>query len=288
MIETLKNSVNHWETDENDHLNVRFYVRRMMQTLRLGLRDLGLTAALDEQALLRGLQTQHMRFVREARIAAPVSGWMGVLSASGEPLQILTELRHTGTGEVMAAFVHDFSTQVNHQLQTDPLPAHAGSRGIAAAPVPYARLSLEEALDKGFHRIGRALADPAECDTEGYLEPEHFMGNFSNSMPNLWAHFSPAGDAVERGVTEGGAVLEYRMNYLAPLRAGEGFEIVSGVSELADKTQRFVHLLFNLNTGECCVASEAMAITMDLVARKAISIPAARRQVMEKLLLAPL
>ena len=88
-------------------------------------------------------------------------------------------------------------------------------------------------------------------------------------MPNLWTHL--AGD--ERvSKHEGGAVVEFRRRYHQPLRVNQPFVVASGLLDAQGKIQRFVHLLFNAETGMCCASAQAVAVRMDLQARKAIDL----------------
>ena len=89
-----------------------------------------------------------------------------------------------------------------------------------------------------------------------------YMGRISDSMPHLWA---PLGR--ELGGDEGGAVLEYRLAYHAPLRLGERFEVISGLAGVGPKVQRFVHVLLG-DGGRLCASAEAVGVRMDLEARK--------------------
>lgn len=282
-------SVNRWECDENDHLNVRFYAQKMHQTLVAGLLDLGLVTPTVLPATLRQLSSQHMRYVAEARIAAPLTGLFGLLQATAADFTVLTELRNTQTGQVQAAFTHHFRTPLAQtDLTTVALPEHAGSRGLDTAPSAYANLSLQEARAHGFTTIGRGVIQPDECTAAGELLAHLYMGRVSDSMPNLWAKFAEADSTVTRGDgEEGGAVLEYSMHYNGQLAEGERFEVVSGVRQLAAKTQHFAHQVYSVDTGHCVVAAEAVAIALDLKARRAMAISPARRAAMGRFLLKP-
>jgi len=280
-------SVNRWECDENDHLNVRFYAQKMQQTLTCGLLDLGLATPLTLDTTLQSIAAQHMRYLAEARIATPLTGLIGLLGTTENSFTVLTELHNTETGLVQASFTQTFNTRLErHPASHVPLPDHAGSRGIAYRDSPFAHLSLAEALEQGFITIGRGMIQADECSADGRLLPHLYMGRVSDSMPNLWARFASPEEPGLRGAgDEGGAVLEYRMTYSGSLNLGERFEVVSGVLALADKTQHFVHQLYSVETGRCVVAAEALAIAMDLKARKAMSISPSRRAAMQAFLL---
>jgi acyl-CoA thioesterase FadM len=53
--------------------------------------------------------------------------------------------------------------------------------------------------------------------------------------------------------------------------AGDAYQVVSGIVEVGARVQSFAHLIFNLRTGRCCINAQAVALRMDLKARKAIT-----------------
>ena len=70
----------------------------------------------------------------------------------------------------------------------------------------------------------------------------------------------------------GGAVLEYRIVYRAHPRAGDRFEIRSGLAGVDSRTQRIVHWMLDPATGLAWGSAEAVAVALDLDARKIIDI----------------
>ena len=285
MVAVYFGSVNRWECDENDHLNVRFYCQKMHQTLIAGLRDLNLRSSEDTNS--PRLISQHMRFVAEARIAAPLTGLIGLLEVNPQDFTVLTELRNTQTGQVQAAFSQRIQGTLTHDHPCVALPDYASSRGLDPVTSPYADLTLTAAREAGFNTIGRGVVQADECDQDGHLLNHLYMGRVSDSMPNLWARFDGPTSTTSRGDgSEGGAVVEYRMTFHHPLRLGERFEVVSGVRALGDKTQHIAHQIYSLDSGHCVVTADAVAVTMDLIARRAISINSARRTAMRQFLLA--
>jgi acyl-CoA thioester hydrolase len=65
-------------------------------------------------------------------------------------------------------------------------------------------------------------------------------------------------------------VLEYRIAYLAWPMAGDRYVIRSGLAAVGDKTQNFVHWILDPETGRAWGTSEAVAVSLDLTARKII------------------
>ena len=67
-------------------------------------------------------------------------------------------------------------------------------------------------------------------------------------------------------------MVEFRRRYHQPLRVNQPFVVASGLLDAQGKIQRFGHLLFNAETGMCCASAQAVAVRMDLQARKAIDL----------------
>ena len=274
-----RGSVNSWECDENDHLNVRFYVEKHWQTLCGALPQLDLQQQNPASALL----VQHLRFLQESRLAAPLSGYAAIVDA-GAGVSVLTELRNTFTDEVLSACIHRFDASVS-PAGID-LPEHARPRGVADADMPYVALALSDVGANGFRLIGQGVVQQAECGGDGHMAVHNYMGRISDSMPHLWGLLGARGSELDPG--EGGAVLEYRLRYHRPLAADETFVIHSGIAEVGAKVQRFAHLMFDAGSGALVLSAEAAGVRMDLNARKALTLSPERQAQMAKLKLAPI
>lgn len=283
LIPVYAGSVNRWECDENDHLNVRFFAHKMQQTLQFGLIQSGLALPENVDPICRGVVHQHMRHQAEARIAVPITGLFGIIESTPTRVRVLTELRNTVTEAVLCTYLLDITGEFDRPVIANlTCPEYAAPRGVEAEDFFLKDRSAAELIAIGCNVIGRGVIQPEECDADGFLQTYMYMGRNSDSMPNLFALF----ESAERGNgVVGGAVLEYRLNRFGHLRRGSRFELISGVKNLGEKTQTFVHVLFDVDTGEMITGSEAVAISMDLVARKSIPIPPDRREKMERMLI---
>ena len=67
-------------------------------------------------------------------------------------------------------------------------------------------------------------------------------------------------------------MLEYRLIHLAWPRAGDRFEIRSGLVGVDDRFHRVVHWMLDPASGRAWGAAEAVAVSLDLDARKMIPI----------------
>lgn len=256
----MRSSVNRWECDENDHMNVRFFVKKHWEMLSAYLADQP-TAVVGCE--LEALRSQHLRFLKEARIATPLSGYVGLVTMPDGSSRYLTELRQSFTQEVMSTCLHDLG--LVGETAENELSAHAAPRGLPDRMSEFAQTGLDEAAARGFSMIGKGALETGECDTQQRLLPHGYMGRLSDAMPHLW------GAVHEEGVldeNEGGAVLEYRFQYMAGLKAGDTYQIWSGLKATGPKVQEFVHLMFNPGA-ELAVIAEAVGVRMDLIARKA-------------------
>ncbi len=197
---THRGSVNAWECDENDHLNVRFFVAKANEGLPFVLSEMGYTpAALDAMSARARIRTQHMRFLREARKATPLTVVAGIASSAPLELSVYSEVRHSLTGAVLATVLAEVEVVSRHdgspcQLHAPPaalrcaVPPHGAPRGLAPerSVTPPDRRALAQA---GFVEIARGLVRPTECDPGGELEPFQYIGRIADGVVNLMAQF---------------------------------------------------------------------------------------------------
>lgn len=273
-------SVNRWECDENDHLNVRFYANKIDQALGNFLDDQGIG-----KANIR-VVAEHIRFVQEARVAAPLRVDCLVHRAQAGRWDVACLMRHNLTEAPTAGFVVRIEgAQLGEVPVSGEVPDWALPRGLDPDD-PFPLPASPEAADaQGFRMMGRGRIAAGECDSAGVALPEVYIGRISDGMPNLWAFTSDAVEAEQRlsgGL--GGAALEYRLDILKPLQCDDRFRHVSGIRAIGNKTQHMVHLLIAENRNEIAVRAEAIGVGMDLTTRKAVPISNARRQQLEKLL----
>jgi len=290
LLPSYRGSVNAWECDENGHLNVRYLLAKVDQGLPFALDALGLGAA--EHGALPRIRSQHVRFLREARLAAPLTAYAGLAASQGDALTLYSELRQSRTEEVMAAVLTEVELvgangkpRVPRDVVKCEVPEHGLPRGIGAGAATL-RPEQGSAAELGFVEIGRGCVAPWECDLEGELEPYQYVGRISDSVVNLMAHFQTDEELSRRSRgEEGGALVELRIVHHAPLRKGDLFTIESGIAEVRRKTQHIVHLFFDGRTGACVATAEGIAVAMDLKTRRAVELPEERRRRIEARLL---
>ena len=283
---TYRGSVNRWECDENDHLNVRFFVQRHWQVLQGGLSALGISPTPTQ------LQSLHIRFLAEARIATPMTGYFGVVkSLSEDKLVVFSKLSHSLTGQCMSSALHslDVGEVVLQSIPKDifcEVDPELGPRGLSEEDSQYTALEYQELTAHNFSMIGKGTIGPEEVCRDGSLLIHHYMGRLSDSMPHLWMNLF--GTSAESNSSQGGAVLEYRMGFSHFAKLGTNYEIWSGLAQAGKKVQQFTHLLFDADSYELILNAQAVGLRMDLETRKSVTLPNEVYERMKSQVLGPL
>jgi acyl-CoA thioester hydrolase len=297
--ELWRGGVNTWECDEMGHMNVRFYVARMGEGLAGLARLLGMPDAFTPHAPASLIvQDHHLRFLREAHAGTPLHMTGGIVHMNDASATVLLVLFHTRTGEPAAAcltrLIHaepesgrafpwpKRALAAAENLKVE-VPAYAAPRSITAAPLsPQASLARADALGLGC--AARGAIRPQDCDVFGRMRAEEFIGRISDGVPGLLDRVRKAVKAAapEKTARMGGAVLEYRLLYLDWPRAGDHMQLRSGIAAVEDKTQRLVHWLLDPVSGGVWGSAEAVAVNLDLDARKIIPIAPEARAVLNE------
>lgn len=289
--ELWRGGVNTWECDEMGHMNVRFYVVKAVEGLAALAALIGMPDAFcaDANSTLL-VREQHIRFLKEAHAGAALHMVGGVVEMGESEARLVQLLIHSNSGEIAASF----QTVVVHATAregiafpwpqrardraaalTMAVPEKARSRSVGLDPVePSGSLARAEAL--GLMRIGLGAISPQECDVFGRMRPELFIGRVSDGIGALVGPMRAiiAEHAPNKPARTGGAVLEYRLVQMGWPRAGERFELRSGLVGADARTMRMVHWMLDPETGKVWGTSEAVAVTFDLDARKVVPIEA--------------
>ena len=284
-IEVWRGSVNAWECDHMGHMNVRYYVARAMEGM------VGLADALDMPGAFHAhanatliVKEQHIRFLREARAGAPLHMVAGVLEMTDSEARILQIIIHSNTGELAAgiqslvshvtareerAFAWSAATRARAQSLAIAMPERAAPRSLAI-DAPLGVATLAEADRLGLVRLSAGAISAQDCDVFGRMRPEMFIGRVSDGVPVMAATFRGGGDTSGRPANIGGAVIEYRLAHRAWPRAGDRFEVRSGLAGVDARAQRVVHWMLDPAGGDAWGTAEAIAVALDLGARKMI------------------
>ena len=292
-VEVWRGGVNTWECDENGHMNVRFYVSRAMEGLVGLAAELGLPHAFSPYAnATLVVREQHIRFLREAHPRAPLHMRASVTRMDETGARFLLALYHSVSGEPAATFqttvAHVTPGDDHHPFPwplqaiekakalTTPVPAYAAARSVALTPFE-SQASLARADELGLKLISAGAFNAQDCDLFGRMRPEMFVSRVSDGIPGLAAQTRDVilGSLQAPPANVGGAVLEYRLVQLEWPRAGDRFAIRSGLAGVDGRTQRMIHWMLDPATGKPWGTSEAVAVTLDLDARKIVPLSTA-------------
>jgi acyl-CoA thioester hydrolase len=305
MREYWRGSAEAWECDEMGHMNVRFWVRHFMDGIITLAEDIGCGGAFAKGASATLMpKRQHIKFMREARAGAPLFLRGGIVDIGPSSLTFYSEIVHSFTGEIGATaitvFDHigaksgrafSFPARVEARAKAFAviIPDHGKPRSITLeGDVPVSGAQTAVAL--GLRPIGQNGVRSDEVDLFGRLYPEGMIGRVSNAMPNFLAAWREAAtqemteiDGIARKA--GAAVLEYRLQYLAWPSAGDRVSVYSGLAEVNDKNIILRHLLLDPVTDKPWCVCEALAVTLDLTARKITANPPKAKAALQAMLI---
>jgi acyl-CoA thioester hydrolase len=279
-VEVWRGGVASWECDSMDHLNIGFYLAKAMDGL-VGLgAELGMPRAFAPQAESTLIvREQHVRFLREARVAAPLHITAGVLEMAETEARVLL-LMHHADGAPAASFqmlvAHATSREGRpfpwpervraraERLRID-LPQAATPRSIPLGPLESAA-SRARARKLGLTRVGLGAVRPGDVDPFGRMKPEAFMARLSEDPGHL---IGPISAEVRRlrGRATGGVQLEYRLIYLNSPRIGDRIELWAGVADPQPRTQRKVFWLLDPDSDRVWAAAEGIETAFDMETR---------------------
>jgi acyl-CoA thioester hydrolase len=285
MIETYRGSVDTWECDLNNHLNVQFYVARAADGLVVLGHELGLGPDyVREHECMLIAREHHIRFHQEQRPGAPIVMQSGILEVAGNSLRIYQEMRNIASDTVATTFItqcelvdrptrrvlplNESVAARAEALQTG-LPDYGAPRGVAVDQ-PRTAPTLADAGQLGMVTSYQNLLGSNDCDRYGFMKTSGYMACISSAVPVL---INEIRGMRSRDKRIGGAALEYRLIYRRAPRLGDRLVLRSGLTALASKTFGWGHWLFDAHSGECVAGAESVAVMLDLIARKAIAIP---------------
>ena len=294
-VEVWRGGVNAWECDDNGHLNTRFYVQRATEGLAMLFARASLPGlfapASPGTAMIREM---HIRFHREARLSAPLRMTGGFVTRDATRAQVLLVMEETLTAEVKATFRID----LEHADSRDGITPRPWPDSLRADPVPVPDIALPRATGDGpvVSQAGAAAArrlgltpicagaiGAAQVDAFGRMAAQGFIGAVSDGIRSLSAPMRAlvarhAGLPLDR---LGGAVVEFRVLHLGWPRAGDTFEIASGLSGIEGHAKSLIHWMFDPVSGQVWGAMQSMALDFDLDRRAMIRLtPEARAELL--------
>ncbi len=271
---SFRGLVNTWECDQMGHMNVQFYTHKASEALANVGNALGLAPdRLRQRNQDLTPRNDHIFFKREAHAGDPLTVTSQIFAADHDAIRVDNEMVNDSSGEIAATFdtilccrntvtgetvPFDDDVIAAAQAQLDPsAPDYGGSLSHAIVAHP------EHALESH-----RGMCNTWECDSQGFVTPRFHIARFSDAAGHVFAAFGLDGETL-RARNWGMAALEYRLEYLQPLRAGDVVAVRTNVIETGNKVIRLRHHLVNAATDEVATAIEIVLALFDTQQRRA-------------------
>ncbi len=291
LTEVWRGGVNAWECDDNGHLNTRFYVQRAAEGLAMLFALSGMGGLFSPlSATTAVIREMHIRFHREALLSASLRIMGGFTALAGTDAQAVLVMEDISNGEIKATFrvavrhaASDHSGTAQpwpSGLNVEPVdvPEAALPRSTAEGPVSSSA-SLERARVLDLVRIAAGVTGAERLDAFGKMAVHGFIGAVSDGIRTLSA---PLREIVARNAEEpvgriGGAVVEFRVLHLDWPRAGDAFEIRSGLATVDGHAKSLIHWMLDPVSGRVYGSMQSIAVDFDLDRRRLIRLTAAAR-----------
>lgn len=295
------------ETDTLGHMNVTFYIQRVLQANKEMFDAFGLDFDKHgaQNARLSAADTYN-RFHREQFPGATLAVQGGVLDAHENGARLYYEVLNTQKNELAAAFIIAFdlidsATRAKLPLPADviaranerriDIPDHGKPRSINLDIKPrfdmtyndlIARLDKADKSDTGMGGRMQRVVEARDCDAFGYFNDEQDMMFGGRHNEEMGKRRGPPTFTTEEGHRFGWAFLETRSLRRAQPRIGETLEMINAEIGIGAKTRHSRRWVFNRTTGELASVNDMVSIALDLDARRAINVPVKVRESLER------
>jgi acyl-CoA thioester hydrolase len=293
-FEIYRGLANKWECDIMGHLNVQFYTAKVSDGLSHFRSRIGLTPNVMSEHGIDLVATEGLnRYRRELHAGDALVVEAAILDVSDESVEIVADIVTSDRGELSAGFDMSFSCRSDRTGQNVPWPTEVrerlealrcGRRDEPRKPT----VGLPGRSDSGGGFAGtfvstRGTVMSWECAGDGRMALQGYMARAASGIGHV---------KNEMGFTQkianenswGSAALEYKIDYLRSMQAGDIYSLESGMIDITDRLFRFGHSLRDDQTGEVCAVFDVVGCMFDLKARRMIEIPAAIRDEAERLI----
>lgn len=254
-------TVQTWECDSNEHLNVQFFHQRFREAGTHFRMVHGLTDA--------PFQSGHTKFFKELHADDTAKVYTIPVRDTAGAVYLMHRL--TVDGERLNCSTLDRVQGDVSGLEVQPLSdfPDAAPRGLPAGLTPV--------LEDRAARVAAGRGDvscithvlPSDLDHLGNWRSERVVSSFSNGGQSAWALIG-ATTSWLRERRLGRVVLEMKMDRFQSPKPGAVLKQTSHAIDLGPKTYCFCHQIEDAQTGELYAAGQALSVLMDLSARKVV------------------
>ncbi|MEX0345241.1 MAG: thioesterase family protein [Rhizobiaceae bacterium] len=266
LNEVSRSFVNTWECDENDHLNVQFYLKRFDEAARVIL------ALSANPAVPIGLpRTRHVRFHRELRPGTMIQTRSAMLNEGKFKGWLIHRLEDVGGERLSATAIDRYESQfdvprIEGAEMQDALP-----RGLPGDDLVPAK--PQSIIDAGGLNSNRSIVWPSECDISGHMTQQFYIARFTDAAPHVWETLGIGEHwLLERNL--GRAAVEMKLTHHRPAKTGDVLFLYSKAEIAGRKTIKLRHELVRQTDMEPVASGEVLALILDLETRKSVELPA--------------
>lgn len=275
-IETLRGFVNTWECDENDHLNVQFYIRFFEDAAGHFQVMAGVPEADRREPAVR-----HVRYHAELRVNAGVR----VESFGVGDRQAVHMLYETTDGRLSATCLETYDDPpagLSRALRRHgaELPEAAMPRSVDDSPVDAGAQGARP--PGGYLTLGTRVR-AQQCRPDGSVFDSAVIGINSDAAAHFWES-----TGIDRKWLEdhnfGRVAVEMKLTRTGPLRYGDLVHVISRPIAIARSTITFENRFVRSETGDVAAIMLVTGLTMNLETRRAAPLPEDKRARTEALI----
>lgn len=272
-LETLRDTANSWECDENDHINVQFYAARFDVCVRSFLVQAGWQVPHRAQRVIR--------YHAELRGGEPVHGTTGMVQRDGG--QVLLEHRLYATHRLidglpmLSATALDLLPDVERaDLSAFDLP-FASDDALPKRPTqaaPSVALEALEPLPTTYRGVvpSDAFAPARESVDGPRLLDRYLVGVISDAATHAW-DYAGVSDPWLREAGWGRAAVQLQLTYGSRPQAGDVISVRTAIVGFSSKTISYRHYIVNAMNDDLVAIVDITSLMLNLSTRRAMAWP---------------
>ncbi len=290
FVTIFRDQVNAQECDIMGHFNIQFYAAKVADGLSASMGKIGLPDS-------AGISVQHKaafsHYQGELQVDDELEVRAGILAVGNDHIRLLAEIINSGTGKLSSSFdLHCQACDTNSRRPTtwpDRIRDELATRIIdlpVQKRIPTAGSHVPASVGSSANAFvsSRGTIDAWDCDERGAMGLRQYYAIASDGIGPLRHRMGITRD-LAKTKHWGGAGLEYFVRFLAPIDAGDIYTLRTGLLQVAEKTFRVGHRLFNDSSGDLTATFDIVACMFDLQARRTMKIPDEIRTQAEKMLI---
>ncbi len=290
FVTIFRDQVNARECDIMGHFNIQFYAAKVADGLAMSMPELGLP---EDPGLYLQPATAFSRYQGELHLGEAIEVRAAVTGVGDDHVRLVADIVNGNTGQISSSFDLLCIARDRDSSAAKPWPVGVYedlTSRITDPPVrkrPPTAGTAVPALNQppaDTFVSSRGTIDAWDCHDGGAMCLRQYYAIASDGIGPLRHRMGITRD-LGRSKGWGGAALEYFVRFLAPIDAGDIYSLRTGLLDVAEKTFRVGHRLYNDSSGELCATFDIVACMFDLNARRAMIIPDAIRAQAETMLI---